>query len=110
VISRKEGQGSQRKKTSFLPRSIGHITYQAGFRITDYANLLEAKGTEDIKNEDWSYIIVPFRKVAIKSTLSLCSIVGLMRSGLAYTMLLILRGFKIGLIKFGRITCTIPVN
>jgi len=65
----------------------------------------------DIKREDWSYIIAPFWKAVIKSSLNLKSVVGLLRSGFstirgAYAMLLMLQGFNSGVIKFGLITCT----
>jgi tocopherol O-methyltransferase len=57
--------------------------------------------------------IAPFWKAVIKSSLNLKSIVGLMKSGFstirgAYAMLLMLRGFNAGVIKFGLITCTKP--
>lgn len=81
--------------------------------VNDYVELLKQQGCEDIKREDWSYVIAPFWKAVIKSSLSLKSLVGLMRSGFstvrgAYAMLLMLRGFDIGLIKFGLITATKP--
>lgn len=81
--------------------------------VNDYVDLLKKQGCEDIKREDWSYVIAPFWKAVIKSSLSLKSLVGLMRSGFstvrgAYAMLLMLRGFDIGLIKFGLITATKP--
>ena len=77
--------------------------------------LVEAKGATDVKREDWSYIIAPFWKAVIKSSLNLKSIVGLAKSGFstirgAYAMFLMLRGFNLGVIKFGLITCTKPKN
>jgi tocopherol O-methyltransferase len=79
----------------------------------DYVDLLEAKGAKDITREDWSYIIAPFWSAVIKSSLNLRSVWGLMTSGVstvrgAIAMLLMLRGFNIGLIKFALITCTKP--
>lgn len=81
--------------------------------VKDYVDLLEAKGVKSIKREDWSYIIAPFWKAVIRSSLNLKSVVGLFRSGFstirgAYAMFLMLRGFERGLIKFGLITCTKP--
>lgn len=79
--------------------------------VEDYTKLLEKEGAVNIKREDWSYIIAPFWKAVIKSSLNLKSIVGLLRSGFstirgAYAMLLMLKGFDSGVIKFGLITCT----
>jgi tocopherol O-methyltransferase len=81
--------------------------------VQDYVDLLEAKGAVDVKRDDWSYIIAPFWKAVIKSSLSLRSVWGLLKSGPttirgAYAMLLMLRGFNTGLIKFGLITCAKP--
>ena len=79
--------------------------------VQDYVDLLEAKGAKDLKRDDWSYIIAPFWKAVIKSSLNLKSIIGLLKSGFstqrgAYAMFLMLRGYKKGLIKFGCLTCT----
>jgi tocopherol O-methyltransferase len=81
--------------------------------VQDYVDILQDLGAKDVKREDWSYIIAPFWKAVIKSSLNLKSIWGLLRSGFstqrgAYAMLLMLRGFNQGLIKFGLITCTKP--
>ncbi len=78
--------------------------------VDDYTKLLEKEGAVDIKREDWSYIIAPFWKAVIKSSLNLKSVVGLLKSGFstirgAYAMLLMLQGFNSGVIKFGLITC-----
>lgn len=79
--------------------------------VDDYVKLLEKEGAVDVRREDWSYIIAPFWKAVIKSSLNLRSVVGLLKSGFstirgAYAMLLMLKGFNSGLIKFGLITCT----
>lgn len=79
--------------------------------VDDYVRLLEDEGAVDVRREDWSYVIAPFWKAVIKSSLNLKSVVGLLRSGFstirgAYAMLLMLRGFQMGVIKFGLITCT----
>ena len=62
-----------------------------------------------MKVDDWSYVIAPFWKAVIKSSLNVRSVVGLLKSGFstmrgAWAMFLMLRGFNIGLIKFGVIT------
>ncbi len=74
---------------------------------------MEAKGAKDVRREDWSYIIAPFWKAVIKSSLNLKSMIGVLKSGFstlrgAYAMLLMLKGFNKGVIKFGLITCTKP--
>jgi len=76
---------------------------------------LKSHGAKDIQREDWSYIIAPFWKAVIRSSLNLKSIWGLLRSGFstqrgAYAMFLMLRGFNKGLIKFGLLTCTKPLS
>lgn len=81
--------------------------------VSDYVDLLTQVGAQDVRTEDWSYIIAPFWKAVIRSSLNLKSIWGLLKSGFstqrgAYAMLLMLRGFNKGLIKFGLITCTKP--
>jgi tocopherol O-methyltransferase len=81
--------------------------------VQDYIDMFEAKGCTDVRREDWSYIIAPFWKAVIRSTRSPKSVFGLMTSGFstlrgAYAMLLMLKGFDKGLIKFGLITCTKP--
>ena len=81
----------------------------------DYIQLLGEQGATDIKSEDWSYIIAPFWKAVIRSSLNLKSVLGLARSGFstqrgAYAMFLMLKGFNKGLIKFGLLTCTKPDN
>lgn len=83
--------------------------------VDDYVGLMQQNGANDIEREDWSHIIAPFWRAVIKSSLNLKSIYGLLKSGFstqrgAYAMLLMLRGFNVGLIKFGLLTCTKPMN
>jgi tocopherol O-methyltransferase len=83
--------------------------------VHDYVNILNEFGATDIKRDDWSYIIAPFWKAVIRSSLNLKSIYGLLRSGFstqrgAYAMFLMLSGFNKGLIKFGLLTCTKPTD
>jgi tocopherol O-methyltransferase len=81
----------------------------------DYVALLREQGATDIKQDDWSYIIAPFWKAVIKSSLSLKSIWGLLKSGPstlrgAWAMTLMLQGHRKGLIKFALLTCTKPTT
>lgn len=109
-----EGEESLSKKEKKLLAKINRAYYLPRWcSVDDYVNILKEKGAVDIKREDWSYIIAPFWKAVIKSSLNLKSVFGLLRSGFstqrgAYAMLLMLRGFDKGLIKFGLITCTKP--
>ena len=85
------------------------------FKFPSFTFLVKAKGAKDVRREDWSYIIAPFWKAVIKSSLNPRSIFGVLKSGFstlrgAYAMLLMLRGFDKGIIKFGLITCTKPVE
>jgi tocopherol O-methyltransferase len=110
-----EGETKLTRKEEKLLAKINRAYYLPRWcSVQDYVDLLEAKGATDIKREDWSYIIAPFWKAVIKSSLNMKSLVGLSKSGFstirgAYAMLLMLRGFNKGLIKFGLITCTKPV-
>lgn len=110
------GETSLSKKEMRLLRKINRAYYLPEWcSIEDYVKLLKAKGANDIKREDWSYIIAPFWKAVIKSSLNIKSIWGLLRSGFttqrgAYAMFLMLRGFNKGLIKFGLLTCTKPTT
>ena len=79
--------------------------------INDYVSLLEDNGATDIKYDDWSYVIAPFWKAVIRSSLNFKGVFGLVKSGLrtqrgAVAMLYMLRGYNKGLIKFGLITAT----
>jgi tocopherol O-methyltransferase len=108
------GETSLAKKEEKLLARINRAYYLPRWcSVQDYVDLLEAKGAKDIKREDWSYIIAPFWKAVIKSSINLKSVAGLLRSGFstirgAYAMFLMLTGFQNGLIKFGLITCTKP--
>lgn len=106
------GEPSLSKKEEKLLAKINRAYYLPRWcSVDDYVTLLEEEGAVDIRREDWSYIIAPFWKAVIKSSLNPRSVVGLLKSGFstirgAYAMLLMLRGFNTGLIKFGLITCT----
>lgn len=110
-----EGETSLTKKEEKLLASINRAYYLPRWCSgQDYIDLLTTKGATDIKREDWSYIIAPFWKAVIKSSLNLKSIWGLVRSGFstqrgAYAMFLMLRGYRKGLIKFDCLTCTKPI-
>mmetsp|Transcript_37928 Transcript_37928/g.91962 ORF Transcript_37928/g.91962 Transcript_37928/m.91962 type:complete len:344 (-) Transcript_37928:1253-2284(-) len=107
-----EGETSLTKKEEKLLARINRAYYLPRWcSVQDYVDLLETKGAVDIKRDDWSYIIAPFWRAVIKSSLNLKSVAGLFKSGFstirgAYAMLLMLRGFDRGLIKFGLITFT----
>jgi tocopherol O-methyltransferase len=103
-----------KKKEVKLLKRINRAYYLPKWcSVKDYVDMFEAKGCTDVRREDWSYIIAPFWRAVIKSSRSPRSIVGLLGSGFstmrgAYAMLLMLKGFDAGLIKFGLITCTKP--
>lgn len=98
----KEGETSLSKKEIKLLRAINRAYYLPEWcSVQDYIDLLEKKGAQNIKRDDWSYIIAPFWKAVIKSSLNFKSLFGLLRSGFstqrgAYAMLLMLRGFDKG--------------
>lgn len=107
-----QGEPSLSKKEEKILAKINRAYYLPKWcSVDDYCKLLEKEGAVDIKREDWSYIIAPFWKAVIKSSLNLKSVIGLLNSGFstirgAYAMLLMLKGFNSGVIKFGLITCT----
>ena len=109
-----EGETGLTKKEEKLLAKINRAYYLPRWVSTkDYVTAFKQQGANDIKTEDWSYIIAPFWKAVIKSSLNLKSVIGLMKSGFstirgAYAMFLMLKGYKMGLIKFGLITCTKP--
>lgn len=109
-----EGETALTPKEQRLLASINRAYYLPKWcSVSDYVDMLQDIGATDIRREDWSYIIAPFWKAVIRSSLNLKSLWGLLRSGFstqrgAYAMFLMLRGFDKGLIKFGLITCTKP--
>jgi tocopherol O-methyltransferase len=111
-----EGETSLTKKEEKILAKINRAYYLPKWcSVADYVELLKKEGAVDIRREDWSYIIAPFWKAVIKSSLNLKSVVGLMKSGFstirgAYAMLLMLKGFNAGVIKFGLITCKKPLS
>ena len=110
-----DGETSLTPKEEKLLAKINRAYYLPRWcSVDDYVQILKTKhNAVDIKREDWSYIIAPFWKAVIKSSLNLKSVIGLLKSGFstqrgAYAMFLMLRGFNKGLIKFGLVTCTKP--
>jgi len=107
-----EGEESLTRKEKRILSMINRAYYLPPWCSTnDYVKLFEKNGAENIKIEDWSYIIAPFWKAVIKSSLNVKSVWGLLKSGFstqrgAYAMLLMLYGFQKGTIKFGLITAT----
>ena len=77
-------------------------------RLASYA-VHEPLLIQSTQVDDWSYVIAPFWKAVIKSSLNARSVLGLLKSGFstmrgAWAMFLMLRGFNVGLIKFGVIS------
>jgi len=107
----KEGEELTKKEKRCL-RRINRAYYLPEWcSVDDYVKLFEANGEvemDTLKRDDWSYVIAPFWKAVIKSSLNFRSIKGLLKSGFstirgAWAMLLMLKGFDMGLIKFGLI-------
>ncbi|XP_058181637.1 gamma-tocopherol methyltransferase, chloroplastic-like [Rhododendron vialii] len=79
----------------------------------DYVKILESLSLQDIKTADWSKNVAPFWPAVIRSALTWKGITSLLRSGWktirgALVMPLMIRGYKMGLIKFAIITCRKP--
>jgi len=100
------------KKELKLLKKINRAYYLPEWcSVDDYVSLLESNGAMDIKYDDWSYVIAPFWKAVIRSSLNWKGLSGLLKSGLrtqrgAIAMLYMLRGYNVGLIKFGLIAAT----
>ena len=98
----KETETSLTDKEEKLLAKINRAYYLSRWcSVNDCVQILEKNGAVDIKREDWSYIIAPFWKAVIKSSLNLRSVFGILKSGFstqrgAYAMLLMLRGFDKG--------------
>lgn len=111
-----EGETELQPWEDKLLRKINRAYYLPQWcSVQDYVDLLKENGAVDVKRDDWSYIIAPFWKAVIRSSLNFRSVLGLLRSGFstqrgAYAMFLMLRGFNKGLIKFGCLTCTKPAK
>eukprot|EP00903_Cladosiphon_okamuranus_P010271 g9725.t1 len=75
----------------------------------DYVKYFEDEGLVDVKRADWTENIQDFWPAVIRSSLSLKGIIGLLKSGPvtirgAIAMVLMIRGYKKGLVKFALIT------
>lgn len=109
-----DGETSLTPQEDRLLRQINRCYYLPQWcSVQDYVDLMTELGGQNIRREDWSYVIAPFWKAVIKSSLNWRSLVGLLKAGFttqrgAVAMLLMLRGYRKGLIKFGLITCTKP--
>ncbi|PSS33003.1 Tocopherol O-methyltransferase [Actinidia chinensis var. chinensis] len=82
---------------------------------SDYVKLLESLNLEDIKAADWSDYVAPFWPAVISSAFTWKGFTSLLRSGWktikgALVMPLMIRGYKMGLIKFAIITCRKPLT
>lgn len=112
----KQGETSLTQKEQKLLAKINRAYYLPQWcSVQDYVDLCKSEGATNVVTEDWSNIIAPFWRAVIKSSLNVKSIWGLLKSGFstqrgAYAMFLMLRGFNMGLIKFGLITCTKPTK
>ena len=83
--------------------------------VADYVALAQANGLKAARTADWTDEIKRFWPAVIRSAFRFSSILGLFRSGLttlrgALVMPLMSRGYKRGLIKFGLITATKPLD
>jgi len=107
-------EDSLTKKEQKLLAKINRAYYLPEWcSVSDYVDLMQQQGATDVRREDWSHIIAPFWRAVIKSSLNIKSVYGLLKSGFstqrgAYAMFLMLRGYQMGLIKFGLLSCTKP--
>ena len=81
--------------------------------VADYVQLLEAEGCINVRRADWTREIAAFWPAVIKSSLTPRGLLGLATSGFstirgAIAMLLMVKGYRSGLIVFGLITAEKP--
>ncbi|MDX2284514.1 MAG: methyltransferase domain-containing protein [Bacteroidia bacterium] len=67
--------------------------------------MAQAAGFRDVRTEDWSRSVAPFWMAVLRSAVNLRSIIGLFRAGWptlkgAWAMLYMIRGYRMGLIRF----------
>eukprot|EP00640_Fibrocapsa_japonica_P003279 CAMPEP_0113935140 /NCGR_PEP_ID=MMETSP1339-20121228/2358_1 /TAXON_ID=94617 /ORGANISM="Fibrocapsa japonica" /LENGTH=316 /DNA_ID=CAMNT_0000937191 /DNA_START=229 /DNA_END=1179 /DNA_ORIENTATION=- /assembly_acc=CAM_ASM_000762 len=111
-----EGETSLTGKEQKLLARINRAYYLPDWcSVADYVTLMKAAGLEDIKRADWTEYIKPFWPAVIRSSLSFRGLRGLWRSGPrtsrgALAMILMIRGYNKGLIKFGLITAAKPAS
>jgi len=75
-----DGETELTKKEQRLLKKINRAYYLPKWcSVDDYVRLLNDQGAVDVQREDWSYIIAPFWKAVIKSSLSVKSVIGLVR-------------------------------
>ncbi|CAM9811377.1 unnamed protein product [Ectocarpus sp. 6 AP-2014] len=105
-----EGETELTPKEEKLLAKINKAYYLPRWCSTaDYVKYFEDEGLVDIKRADWTDNIQNFWPAVIRSSLSFEGIVGLLKSGPvtirgAVAMLLMVRGYKRGLVKFALIT------
>ncbi|CAM9525330.1 unnamed protein product [Ectocarpus fasciculatus] len=105
-----EGETELTPKEEKLLAKINKAYYLPRWCSTaDYVKYFEDEGLVDIKRADWTDNIQNFWPAVIRSSLSFQGVVGLLKSGPvtirgAVAMLLMVRGYKRGLVKFALIT------
>jgi len=80
--------------------------------VSDYVSLLGEAGLGDVRSDDWTPAIRPFWRAVIASALTPAGFVGLLFStgwatlrG-AWAMVYMVRGYRMGVIRFGVLTAT----
>ncbi|KAG5177595.1 gamma-tocopherol methyltransferase [Tribonema minus] len=109
-----EGEESLKPKEQRLLAAINKAYYLPKWcSVADYVTYCQEAGLTDVRRDDWTDKIQYFWPAVIKSSLSGRGIRGLVRAGPgiirgALAMLLMVRGFKLNLVKFGLITARKP--
>lgn len=83
--------------------------------LPDYETIAHQLGFRAIRTADWSKAVAPFWDVVIDSALTPQAIVGMLQSGLttlqaALSLGLMQRGYSRGLVRFGLLSATKPLN
>jgi len=103
----------QSSEQELLDKICGAYYLPAWCSTADYVRMAQALSLQNIKTADWSENVAPFWSAVISSAISWRGMMGLLKSGWktikgAFAMLLMVKGYKQGLIKFAVITAQKP--
>jgi len=112
----KSGEKDLKGWESALLRVINSCYYLPRWvSVADYERLCAASGLEEVRRADWTDAIAPFWPAVIRSAVRPRNFMRLVRTGLdgvrsAIAMVLMVFGYRVGLIKFGLVTARKPAQ
>lgn len=99
------------KKEALLLEKICEVYHLPPMKsITDISIMAQQSGFREVSSDDWSDAVEPFWQSVIDTALTWQGVSGLIQSGFstikaAWAMRYMKRGFKMGLIKYGVLSC-----